>query len=196
MDTATGAVYAGGMGVLYISGDSGITFSPYNNTHTKNPIFSIAANVYGKLLCAASDGLYSITGEAVRVPENVLRNHDALLENYPNPFSSTTTIALGEGSFTSLKIYNILGKVVADLSSRLSPFCPTGNNAITFDGSGLPAGVYVCREIGMNKIEQKVMGLVKPYQGLIYSFCFFCFPHPLSIHLLNRASAVGTPRLG
>ena len=84
-----------------------------------------------------------------------------MLANYPNPFSGTTTIALGEGSFTSLKIYNILGKVIADLSSRLCPFCPTGNNAITFDGSGLPAGVYYYRLRAGKQLENGIMEIVK-----------------------------------
>ena len=65
VDTTNGAVYAGGKGVLYRSDDSGKTFYTYNNTFTNEPIISIAANVYGELICAVSNGLYQITNSSV-----------------------------------------------------------------------------------------------------------------------------------
>ena len=65
VDTATGAVYAGENGVLYRSDDSGKTFYMFNNTFINKPIISIAANVYGKLICAVSNGLYQITNSSV-----------------------------------------------------------------------------------------------------------------------------------
>ncbi len=63
------------------------------------------------------------------------------LDAYPNPFTGNTTIAYSvpEGSQpVALKVYDIHGSVIADLSSHL-----TGNNgSILFSAEGLPEGDY------------------------------------------------------
>ncbi len=63
---------------------------------------------------------------------------------YPNPISRTTTFAftLSQSAFTSLKIYNALGKEVATLiNQRLL----AGDQKVEFNASDLPSGVYYYR---------------------------------------------------
>ncbi len=72
-----------------------------------------------------------------REPESYL-----LEQNYPNPFNPTTTIefSLPEDALVTLKVYNLLGQLVATLADR-EEFTP-GRNAVDFDADHLPSGVY------------------------------------------------------
>ena len=68
----------------------------------------------------------------------------SLSQNYPNPFNPTTNIrfSLTKLSFTTLKIYDILGREVATLvNNELS----AGRHTYEFDGSGLSSGIYFYR---------------------------------------------------
>jgi hypothetical protein len=68
-----------------------------------------------------------------------------LFQNYPNPFNPTTNIQfdLVNASQVSLKIFNVLGEVVATLvdGEALS----AGAHTYSFDGASLASGVYMYR---------------------------------------------------
>lgn len=66
----------------------------------------------------------------------------SLRQNYPNPFNPTTTIEfeLAAPSVVTLKIYNILGQVVATLIDREQ--LEDGPGAVEFDARDLASGVY------------------------------------------------------
>ncbi len=68
-----------------------------------------------------------------------------LYQNFPNPFNLSTSIQyyLESSNFTTLKVYDVLGREVATLvneyqTAGLKP-------PINFDGSGLASGVYIYR---------------------------------------------------
>ncbi|MGA7160026.1 MAG: T9SS type A sorting domain-containing protein, partial [Bacteroidota bacterium] len=68
-----------------------------------------------------------------------------LYQNFPNPFNSSTSIQyyLQNSNFTTLRVYDVLGREVATLvneyqTAGLKP-------PVRFDGSGLASGVYVYR---------------------------------------------------
>lgn len=67
-----------------------------------------------------------------------------LLENYPNPFNPTTVVAvdLPEAAHIRATVYDMLGQEVAQLADG---DLPAGRHTFTFDASGLPSGMYVCR---------------------------------------------------
>ena len=78
------------------------------------------------------------------------------LRNFPNPFNPATTIAfsLREEQQVSLKVYNITGQVVAQLTSGT---LTAGEHQFTFDGSKLSSGVYFYRLVaGSNTIVKKI----------------------------------------
>lgn len=64
-----------------------------------------------------------------------------LMDNYPNPFNPSTTInyELASGGFTTLKIYDILGKEVASLVNQKQD---AGKYSIQWNASNLSSGVY------------------------------------------------------
>ena len=67
-------------------------------------------------------------------------------QNFPNPFNPTTQInyQLPEPAHVSLKIYDILGRLVTTLVDDMNQ---AGYYSVSFDGSKLASGVYLTRFI-------------------------------------------------
>jgi len=68
-----------------------------------------------------------------------------LRQNYPNPFTGSTSFDVDLGAtFSSdipvLKVYNASGREVANLTATLRHV--TGRQTVTFDAGDIPAGVY------------------------------------------------------
>ncbi len=68
----------------------------------------------------------------------------ALLRAYPNPFNPSTVASfeLRVPSQVSLKVYDTAGRLVATL---VDGWREAGVQEVTFDGSGLAAGIYIYR---------------------------------------------------
>jgi hypothetical protein len=78
-----------------------------------------------------------------------------LSQNYPNPIqlsgfhSSAVTkastripVLLAAGVYVELNVFNLLGQKVATV---FRGYLPAGKHEFTFDGSGLPVGIYFYR---------------------------------------------------
>ena len=95
-----------------------------------------------------------------------LENKDFGLHNYPNPFSSNTTIkfTLVNESKVKLSVLNAIGQDVNILMNRV---CQPGNNIIEWNGTdsagnALPNGFYICRlQVDNNEIEVNEMVINK-----------------------------------
>ncbi len=91
----------------------------------------------------------------------------SLNQNYPNPFNPSTKIKFQippngvlrtNSEFTTLKVYNILGKEVSTLvAKKLNP----GNYTYTFDGKNLASGVYYYQLLAGNYHVVRKMILLK-----------------------------------
>jgi photosystem II stability/assembly factor-like uncharacterized protein len=100
--------------------------------------------------------------DPVSLPEYSLNQEYYQLKCFPNPFTNTTTITFTIPSSPSppisrssnlpiplspnpqvlITLHSLLGNKTATLvEEKLMP----GEHSITFDGSGLPAGIYLCR---------------------------------------------------
>jgi hypothetical protein len=80
-----------------------------------------------------------------------------LIENYPNPFNPSTTIrfTVPTSGNVSLKVFDMLGRQVAILVDGLTT---AGEHRVSFSGSGLAAGVYICRfELGTQMTLKKMV---------------------------------------
>jgi hypothetical protein len=83
-----------------------------------------------------------------------------LHDNFPNPFNPTTTISyqLMTHSVVTLKVFNVLGKEVANLVNKAQE---AGNYQVRFDASNLPSGTYLCRLVAGSYTSTKKMQLLK-----------------------------------
>jgi len=86
-------------------------------------------------------------------------------QNYPNPFNPSTTIefSLPRAGYTELKIYNLLGQLIA---SPVQQNLPTGDHRAEWDGkdqSGnpTPTGVYLYKITSGPYVSTKKMVLLK-----------------------------------
>ena len=78
------------------------------------------------------------------------------LRNFPNPFNPSTTIAfsLTQAQQVSLQVYNIQGRVVANL---VNGALTAGEYQFRFDGTNLSSGVYFYRlQAGVNTFVKKI----------------------------------------
>jgi len=83
-----------------------------------------------------------------------------LYQNYPNPFNPITKISFSmpHGSKVTIKIYDILGKLVKTL---VDEFKDAGYYSVGFDAMNLASGVYFYRFESPNYTQSKKMVLVK-----------------------------------
>jgi hypothetical protein len=90
---------------------------------------------------------------------NVIPNYN-LKQNYPNPFNPSTVISfqLSDISHVSLKIYDILGREVANLVDKRMD---AGVHEVTFEPKDLPGGVYLYKLKAEQYEEMKKMVYLK-----------------------------------
>jgi hypothetical protein len=83
-----------------------------------------------------------------------------LAQNYPNPFNPTTTIqyTLREPAMVSLKVYDMVGREVANLVQAEQG---AGQYSVKFDGERLTSGTYIYRIQAGNFTATKKLILTK-----------------------------------
>ncbi len=97
-------------------------------------------------------------------PVPKMANTFELFQNYPNPFNPTTVIRYkipfraGNGSHIKLTVYNAVGQKVKELVHAAQE---PGMYRVSFDGSGLAAGVYYYRLQSGRSVQTKKMVLLR-----------------------------------
>ena len=83
-----------------------------------------------------------------------------LLQNFPNPFNSVTTIKfdIPVNSIVRLKLYNILGEEVITLVNEEKP---TGSYEVEWNTKALPSGIYFYQLQAGSFVETKKMVILK-----------------------------------
>lgn len=100
-------------------------------------------------------GIVGLPNTNTQIPDNF-----CLMQNYPNPFNPSTRISfnLSTSGFTTLKVYDIMGREVSELeSSDLN----AGSHSVTFNGENLASGIYYYRLESSGNVAVKKMLLVK-----------------------------------
>jgi len=95
--------------------------------------------------------------------EDALLTEFSLSQNYPNPFNPSTKIkftisSAPGGGFTSLKVYDVLGKEITTLINEEKP---SGEYEIEFNGNRLTSGIYFYQLRAGSFIQTKKMLLIK-----------------------------------
>lgn len=97
---------------------------------------------------------------SVREIVNDVPSSFVLDQNFPNPFNPSTNIrfTIHDSRFTTLKIYDFLGRDVATLvNEELKP----GSYEATWDAAGFPSGVYFYRLRSGEFVETKRLVLMR-----------------------------------
>lgn len=88
---------------------------------------------------------------------------DFSMEFYPNPLRAsdvlTIRIAAPDEAHVTIGVFNILGERVATLIQQ--PFLPQSQTTISFNLPDLPAGTYILRLTSAEKVEQKLLSIVR-----------------------------------
>ena len=144
-------------GGSFVFGSTSTTYSWYING-MKVPVFSITyivtdfSNIKSvEYVTEFSTGIVNQVGVA----------EDYKLEqNFPNPFNPSTKInfSITKAGFTSLKVYDILGKEVASL---VNGNLAAGKYSADFDASELTSGVYFYKLETSDFSSVKKMSLIK-----------------------------------
>ena len=120
---------------------------------------SLAINEYGSSTWSEPFAFRTI--DITSIEEEISRPlvYD-LQQNYPNPFNPVTTIeyAVAEPGYISLKVYDILGRTVANLVSGEQP---AGRYKVSFDASNFPSGVYIYHLVSKNFSLSRKMVVIK-----------------------------------
>jgi hypothetical protein len=84
----------------------------------------------------------------------------SLAQNYPNPFNPTTVIefALPVASHTSLKIFDVTGRLVATL---VDESLTAGVHTVGFDAAKLASGVYFYKLVAADFSQTRKMVVLK-----------------------------------
>jgi uncharacterized protein (TIGR02145 family) len=87
-------------------------------------------------------------------------DHLSLIQNYPNPFQTTTTIKyrITEPGFVSLKVFDTMGKEVANLVKEQKP---VGDYSIEWNAAQYGGGIYFCQLKNGCFLMTKKMLLIK-----------------------------------
>lgn len=87
------------------------------------------------------------------------QENDLNLTNYPNPFSSTTTIQfqIPLVAPVSLVVFDQNGRKITEL---INDILPSGIHRFDFDGRGLPSGIYFYQLKVDNEVYFKKMSLL------------------------------------
>jgi hypothetical protein len=111
--------------------------------------------VYARIQSKEFGTLVSVHPHAPAMPEKAL-----LFQNYPNPFNPKTAVSyqLSAVSKARISVIDMLGREVAVLVENVQP---PGVYTVTWDASGFPSGVYLCRMTVGRNFESRKMLLVR-----------------------------------
>ena len=158
-DTNELRFYGSGMNVWFSSSPNGGEWSAFNSTNIQGGDPSV-------LRLSSNDYLMIYTGQPyavnIQVTGNSVPDKFELFQNYPNPFNPATNLEFGipDLGFVSLKVYDVLGHEVKTLVNENKP---AGRYEVTFNGTGLPSGVYFYRLVvsPSNSMESGVFRDIK-----------------------------------
>jgi hypothetical protein len=149
---------------IFISSDNGSIWTPVMSGLLNSFVNDLAICGTNLFAATAGAGVWKRPlSEMITDVENTqhhIPTRFALGQNYPNPFNPTTTItfSIGTYSYTSLRVYDVLGREVATITSGE---LPAGSYTKQWNASSLPSGIYFyCLQVG-SLTETKKLVLLK-----------------------------------
>jgi hypothetical protein len=129
----------------------------------------IVDSAYTYAVIAFNEYGYSDTSNFATIKIGIVTEFDNLVklpieyslsQNCRNPFNPTTTIrfTISDVRFTTLQVYDVLGKEIATLVNEEKP---AGSYEVSFNATDLPSGIYFYRLQSGSFVETKKMILIK-----------------------------------
>jgi ligand-binding sensor domain-containing protein len=155
-----------GGGLVRFDGENWIVYTSSNSSVPGNTIVSIVIEDNGNRWIGTTNGIafYSpggiVSAGDYLNPGSQIPDRFFLSQNYPNPFNPVTNFEfrIADFGFVVLKIYDVLGKVVATLvNEEKNP----GIYKINFNAAGLSSGVYFYKLQAGSFVQTKKMILMK-----------------------------------
>jgi len=139
----------------WISFNQGLPTNPWTKDITIKDGFLYAAVFFGSIWKRNISTLSDVETKSNEIPEEFI-----LKQNYPNPFNPTTKISWQSpvGSYQTLKVYDVLGNVVAIM---VDEYKPAGSYEVEFDASKLSSGIYFYKLQTTEFSETKKMILIR-----------------------------------
>ncbi|MBK7447376.1 MAG: T9SS type A sorting domain-containing protein [Ignavibacteria bacterium] len=128
----------------------------YNSVYFTDSLTGWVVGDSGIILKTTTGGiLTNFANTSTEIPDKYF-----LSQNYPNPFNPVTNLEFGipELEFVSLKIFDVLGNEVSILVNENKP---AGRYEVTFNGTGLPSGIYYYKLTSGNYSYTRKMMLIK-----------------------------------
>jgi hypothetical protein len=109
--------------------------------------YTSASTVYNdgyELIPRDTNDIKHLVIDAVSGQTNATPTAFALYQNYPNPFNPSTVIRydLPKNAYVKVMIYDILGRVVANLVDGVQT---ASQHSVQWNPNGLSSGIYFCR---------------------------------------------------
>jgi hypothetical protein len=142
-----------------------VTFVPGNGTSNTTHTYSytdraLPSKMYSyRLKQIDRDGKYSYSSVVDAVIASAPRIFE-LHQNYPNPFNPSTSIVfnLPERGYTTLKVYDVVGREAATLTNGVME---AGIHTVQFNGASFSSGIYLYKLTSGSAVQIKRMILLK-----------------------------------
>jgi len=146
--------------------DGGTTWAPFEHDATSAALKAVTFSDEMNGWATGRGGtIIKINNAAtgINFPSNGKISH-LQIENYPNPFTSQTTISfsLSQPGMARLSIYDLSGRLITSLLNEMKPL---GTHTVQWDGSDeagrqVSSGVYICKLISGAEMKSKVIYLI------------------------------------
>ena len=97
---------------------------------------------------------------SIRKIEQIIPNNFSLEQNYPNPFNSSTKIKFSilNPNFTTIKIFDILGK---EITTLVNEYLSNGNYETFWNAHNISSGIYIYKITSGEFVSSKKMLIIR-----------------------------------
>jgi hypothetical protein len=156
------AVFAGTNDGIAFTNDNGANWTEISTGLTNRRIVSLEVSGTNLIAGTWGSGVWSrpLSEIITSITTHELANGSQLLQNYPNPFTQTTTLKfeMSTSAFVNLSVFDVLGSEVAILMNEQ---LTAGTHEVIWDGTDYPGGIYFYKLSSENKDETMKMILSK-----------------------------------